>query len=492
MFLSCLHEETRGRILHYFQFSNKTIIELLDLLEEEDRYGFQAMSLDSDTENHLSLDDDDDYDDPYKWYIKNHGDPYEWYTEKSHHCFEELIKRENYPPLFFAVLVYNYIRETPPEFDLVDFVFTPEEYFKLDTLSIKDVHVTPKIEFERSLTDLRELIQNNQPYSDCKFTEWVDEWLENFDSFVKKDEFLKWIDYDSDEFGENHNDIILHIRDFLLSRGWKLPGHGPLNDYGYIRLKEHFKKYVGDELKRWALKYSIIQDCIHDDQRAMINWWLSQTHYYTIFNKLVEYFTKKYILKDTVPASNETVGKPGINENVSIGDTTSNEETEYIDTDDNDLSYLRVLDEKIPGYESERPSRRRECLEKLYCILIERDYIDENTDKELFLYRFTGVGGSYTKDQTICWKGVNRLLGYITRCLCTYQTEGTEGLGKFGKLFVNEEGNHPYLPSARHIKLEEYYKNPDKRSYQQFKEAIEILQKCGFINVENTSTRGRK
>ena len=131
-------------------------------------------------------------------------------------------------------------------------------------------------------------------------------------------------------------------------------------------------------------------------------------------------------------------------------------------------------------------------LKKLYCILIERDYIDDNTDKELFLYRFTGLGEPYSKDQTILWKGVDRLLGYIARCLFTYKYSGTEGLGKFGNLFEDEDGKHPYLPSAKHITLEEYHKNPDKRSYRQFKEAIEILQKCGFINVENTSPRGRK
>jgi hypothetical protein len=87
---------------------------------------------------------------------------------------------------------------------------------------------------------------------------------------------------------------------------------------------------------------------------------------------------------------------------------------------------------------------------------------------------------------------VNRLLGYIARCLLTYRNSGSEGLGKFGEFFEDEDGKHPYLPSAKHITLEEYHMNPDKRSYRQFKEAIEILQKCGFVNVENTSPRGRK
>lgn len=492
MFLSCLHEETRGRILHYFQFSNKTIIELLDLLEEEDRYGFQAMSLDSDTENHLSLeeDDDDDYDDPYEWYIKNHGDPYEWYTEKSHHCFEELIKRENYPPLFFAVLVYNYIRETPPEFDLVDFVFTPEEYFKLDTLSIKDVHVTPKIEFERSLTDLRELIQNNQPYSDCKFTEWVDEWLENFDSFVKKDEFLKWIDYDSDEFGENHNDIILHIRDFLLSRGWKLPGHGPLNDYGYIRLKEHFKKYVGDELKRWALKYSIIQDCIHDDQRAMINWWLSKTHYYTIFNKLVEYYSAAY--------SDNGQRQIPLQEAESSAAKKSNDDEQQnipvivIDKDEAHKEwFVRVHEKKINAQPDEWNKKLYTCLDALYDSLVKKGLMCESSKKELFIYRFSGfnIPESFNPQEKIRWEGKNVLLGYLVRCLITYTGSDAKGLGTVGTFFESKRGKDVNLATADYISKEDFNQTPNM--FPVLSLAVDILKECGFEEVEATSTRKR-
>ena len=503
-FLLRFHKTNRARILHCFQFSNNTIIELLELLDED---YIHFIKTDYFKDSKYLLNEDDDYFNNYilpertKFsvlnYIKkdeNHDDCYEWYSEDSHRRFLELIKRENYTPLFFAVLVYNYISKTTTRLDFVDFVFTDESCFELDTLSIRDASYDTEFLADGFDLDLQALVQNNLPFSDCKFTEWVDEWFENFDSFVKEDDFSKWIDYESDEYIENHNNNInIDIGNFLLTRGWEIPGHEQLiNDEEFLLLKGFFKEYVGNELKRKAVRYSIIQDCIPDEERAVLNWWLSETHYYKIFNKLVEYYSAKYMLKDSVYVSDETVTKPGINEYSSIGGTTPNDKTKQIKTKNYDLLYIRVLDEKIPGPESDRVSRRRECLEKLYCILIERDYIDENTDKELFLYRFTGLGEPYSKDQTICWKGVNRLLGYIARCLLTYRNSGTEGLGKFGELFEDEDGNHPYLPSAKHITLEEYNKNPDKRSYQQFKEAIEILQKCGFINVENTSPRGRK
>lgn len=345
--------------------------------------------------------------------------------------------------------------------------------------------------------DFKELFENKQYFSDCKFMGWGDDWLDQFDSSENNYRFASWIRTggrkelyveQQEELDEELDNSLLQ---FLAKRGWKIPGFDPSLVEQKINAS-YLKRHVETELEHLAAAYTIVRDILSEESRATINWLLERTHYNTIFNKLVEDFTTKYISKDSVPVSKETVEKPGINETVSIGGTTSNEETKHIDTDNGDLLYLKVLVEKIPGHLSERVSRLRECLEKLYCILIERGYLDENTNKELFIYRFTGFGEPYSKDQTICWKGVNRLLGYIARCLFTYRNSGTEGLGKFGEFFEDEDGKHPYLPSAKHITLEEYHMNPDKRSYRQFKEAIEILQKCGFVNVENTSPRGRK
>lgn len=489
-FVNLKNKDDRVRILQLFQFSDKTIIEIRELLAEDDEYKYQLQE-----SGNYSFDDE-------FWYLELSD--YEWnyeekvtpYTEDSHRSFIKLIKRGIYPPLFFAVQVFNLIIKSRLKNDqfLLDFAFVTRDEYKLNTLSLYDARKNVGLVYNHD--DLLELIQNGHPFSDCKFAGWVDEWLNNFDPFVKIDELSNWINYETDNNAfllyvmhkESRDNLTKDVFRFLLTRGWEIPN---IDEY-YGVDTQFLKDSIGNQLKQTAAVYSIIQEVIPEKSKTTINWWLSQTHYYTIFNKLVEYFTTKYISKDSVPVSNDTVVKPGINENVSIGSAIPNVETKHINTNNNDLSYLRVLDEKIPAYESERPSRRRECLEKLYFILIERDYIDDNTDKDLFLYRFTGLGEPYSKDQTIIWKGVDRLLGYIARCLFTYKNSGTEGLGKFGNLFEDEDGKHPYLPSAKHITLEEYHKNPDKRSYRQFKEAIEILQECGFVNVENTSPRGRK
>ena len=489
-FVNLKDKDDRARILHLFQFSDKTIIEIRDLLEEDDQYKHQLPKTEDDSYEeefwHLELND-------YKFSNKRENEV-KPYSEDSHRSFSKLIKRGDYPPLFFAVQVFNHIIKSRLRNDqfLLDFAFVTRDEYKLNTLSLYDARKNIGLVYNHD--DFHELIQNSQPFSDCKFAGWVDEWLNNFDSFVKIVYFSNWYNYEINVsicyfmHQEYRDHVTKSVFRFLLTRGWKIPNIN--ENYGINT--QFIKEFIGNQLKQTAAVYSIIQEVIPEKSKAMINWWLSKTHYHTIFNKLVEYFTTSNIFKDSVPVGNETVVEHDIDDYEIIGGTTPNEEIKHIDTDYNDLLFLSVVDEKVPGPLSQRVSIRRECLEKLYCILIERGYLDENTDKELFIYRFTGLGEPYSKDQTICWKGVNKLLGYIARCLFTYRSSGTEGLGKFGELFEDEYGNHPYLPSAKHITLEEYNKNPDKRSYQQFKEAIEILQKCGFINVENTSPRGRK
>ena len=489
-FVNLKDKDDRVRILQLFQFSDKTIIEIRELLDEDDNYKQQLLET-----------KDNGFDDEY-WYSElsdyedNWKDEKKPYTEDSHRSFIKLIKRGVYPPLFFAVQVFNLIIKSRLRNDqfLLDFAFVTRDEYKLNTLSLYDARSIIGRVFNHN--DLHELIQNNHPFSDCKFTGWVDEWLNNYDSFANIDEFSYWINYESDDYASRYFVVQQSLRDaltksvfrFLLTRGWMIPN---INEQAIIDTQS-LKKSIGMQLRQTAAVYSIIQEVLPEKSKTTINWWLSRTHYYTIFNKLVEDFTTKFILKGSAPDSKATVDKPGINEYAPIGGTIPNDKAKQIRTNNNDLLYFTVLDEKIPGHLSERVSRRRECLEKLYCILIERGYLDENTDKELFIYRFTGLGEPYNKDQTIRWKGVNRLLGYIARCLFTYRNSGTEGLGKFGEFFEDEDGKHPYLPSAKHITLEDYHMNPDKRSYRQFKEAIEILQKCGFVNVENTSPRGRK
>ena len=472
--------------LEFFRFSTKTLIEIREVLMADEERSVQRL--------HHIVSTGVSLKDALEFTLREKA-----FSETSHRRFVEIINREDYPPLFFAILIYNYIITLSCYSTLLEPVFIKKGNFCLRTWPMGYDARSKLMEKAQKVVhdDFKELFQNKHYFSDCKFMGWGDEWLAQFDSSDNNYDFASWIrtggrkkicEEQQEELNKELNNSLLQ---FLAKRGWKIPGFDPSLAEQKINAS-YLKRHVETELEHLAAAYTIVHDILSDESRATINWLLERTHYNTIFNKLVEDFSTKYISKDSVPVSKETVEKPGINETVSIGGTTSNEETKHIDTDNGDLLYLKVLVEKIPGHLSERVSRLRECLEKLYCILIERGYLDENTNKELFIYRFTGFGEPYSKDQTICWKGVNRLLGYIARCLFTYRNSGTEGLGKFGEFFEDEDGKHPYLPSAKHIELEEYHMNPDKRSYRQFKEAIEILQKCGFVNVENTSPRGRK
>lgn len=472
--------------LEFFGFSTKTLIEIRDLIFDDNERKVQRLQQILTTG--VSFKDAMEFIDREKAFSKT-----------SHRRFVEIINREDYPPLFFSILIYNYIDTLSYHSTLLEPVFIKKGNFSLRTWPMGYDARTKLMEKAQKVVhdDFKELFVNKQYFSDCKFMGWGDDWLDQFDSSENNYRFASWIRTggrkelyveQQEELDEELDNSLLQ---FLAKRGWKIPGFDPSLVEQKINAS-YLKRHVETELEHLAAAYTIVHDILSEESRATINWLLERTHYNTIFNKLVEDFTTKYILKDSVPDSNETVEKPGINESISIGSATPKIETKHINSNNNDLLYFTVLDEKIPGHLSERVSRRRECLEKLYCILIERGYLDENTDKELFIYRFTGLGEPYNKDQTIRWKGVNRLLGYIARCLLTYRNSGSEGLGKFGEFFENEDGKHPSLPSAKHITLEDYHMNPDKRSYRQFKEAIEILQKCGFVNVENTSPRGRK
>lgn len=468
----------------FFGFSTKTLIEIREILIDDKDRKYQRL------QSYLSTGVTPS--DVIEFLNREKA-----FSETSHHRFVEIIKREDYPPLFFAVLVYNYVHTLCYHSTLLDPVFIKINNFRMRTWPLLDRDAIMEKAQKVVHDDFKELFQNKHYFSDCKFMGWGDDWLAHFDSYNNNIDFARWIQSGrrKEEYVERKEELDEELNNslllFLAKRGWKVPGLNP--SLAKQKIDASFLKgHVEIELEHLAAAYTIVHDILSDERRATINWLLERTHYNTIFNKLVEDFTTKYFLKDSAPVSNDTVEKPGINESVSIGSATPKIETKHINSNNNDLLYFTVLDEKIPGHLSERVSRRRECLEKLYCILIERGYLDENTDKELFIYRFTGLGEPYNKDQTIRWKGVNKLLGYIARCLLTYRNSGSEGLGKFGEFFENEDGKHPSLPSAKHITLEDYHMNPDKRSYRQFKEAIEILQKCGFVNVENTSPRGRK
>lgn len=510
------------RILHIFQFSDKTIIELLELLDEDRNYNESDPSMIKDFDLDEEMNDDEKIfayydndldqlmvnfkaiDDYYNEVLRSslvsdneyhlkEDDFYEgfydsYFTEDSHRRFEELIKRENYPPLFFAVLVYSIISETTERLYIADFVFTDENCFKLDTL---DIEKAPKnIKLVIGLACYYKLVQNNHPYSDCKFTEWVDEWLDNFDSFVLKDELSKKIAYKSDEIESDEIKIGINIvddgiRSLLLTRGWIVskPSFDGIP-------KEIFKEYVGNELKRIAMKYSIIQDCIPHEERSVINWWLSQTHYYTVFNKLVEYYSAAYFDNGQRQIPLQKVESSAAKK--SNDDEQQNIPVIAIDDDKAHKEwFVRVHEKKINAQPDEWNKKLYTCLDALYDSLVKKGLMCESSKKELFIYRFSGfnIPESFNPQEKIRWKGKNVLLGYIVRCLITYTGSDAMGLGTVGTFFESKRGKEVNLGTAKYISKEQFNQTPNM--FPVLSRAVEILKECGFEEVEATSTRKR-
>ena len=338
--------------------------------------------------------------------------------------------------------------------------------------------------------------QDDHSFSDCKFTKWVDEWLENFDSFVKIDEFQKWIDYESDEFEEDLNVTLFKLEkdiiDFLLTRGWNFIAYSQFNEntYMYVSPKEDFKKFVGDELKRQAIRYSIIQEFIPDAERTVINWWLNKTHYYTIFNKLVEYYSTAY--------SDNGQRQTPLQESGSSAIETSNEvEQQNIPdiVEDKDEAhkewFVRVHEKKINAQPDEWNKKLYTCLDALYESLVKNRLMCESSKKELFIYRFSGfnIPKSFNPLEKIRWEGSNVLLGYLVRCLITYTGSDAKGLGTVGTFFESKKGKNVNLGTAIYISKEEFNQSP--KAYGVLSRAVEILKECGFEEVETTSTRKR-
>ena len=345
--------------LEFFRFSTKTLIEIREVLMADEERSVQRL--------HHIVSTGVSLKDALEFTLREKA-----FSETSHRRFVEIINREDYPPLFFAILIYNYIITLSCYSTLLEPVFIKKGNFCLRTWPMGYDARSKLMEKAQKVVhdDFKELFQNKHYFSDCKFMGWGDEWLAQFDSSDNNYDFASWIrtggrkkicEEQQEELNKELNNSLLQ---FLAKRGWKIPGFDPSLAEQKINAS-YLKRHVETELEHLAAAYTIVHDILSDESRATINWLLERTHYNTIFNKLVEDFSTKYISKDSVPVSKETVEKPGINETVSIGGTTSNEETKHIDTDNGDLLYLKVLVEKIPGHLSERVSRLRECLEKL-------------------------------------------------------------------------------------------------------------------------------
>lgn len=168
-----------------------------------------------------------------------------------------------------------------------------------------------------------------------------------------------------------------------------------------------------------------------------------------------------------------------------------NETTTNISQDENPKHrnnwFVKVLDSKIPSSKTKETEKNRSiynCLSKLYdelCVIDALDY--DNKEKKIFIYRFSGLNGTFPPEMKLRWKEKQVFLGYIVRCLLSDKINAPEGLGKVA-LFFDSITNL----SVANIIVKDYEKEKESL-HPYFVKAVEVLRKCGFDNVQFTSAR---
>lgn len=151
--------------------------------------------------------------------------------------------------------------------------------------------------------------------------------------------------------------------------------------------------------------------------------------------------------------------------------------------------HVTVLNSKLKGSNSEEKDRELpRCLSLLYDELTKEGLIDTTSSKSLFIYRFSGQGEPYPPSSKINWRGKNVLLGHIIRCLLSDARNTPEDMGIAAEFFESKTGKPINPATARYISVNNYEKERNNLD-PNFVEAVELLRRCGFINVEYTSKR---
>jgi hypothetical protein len=151
--------------------------------------------------------------------------------------------------------------------------------------------------------------------------------------------------------------------------------------------------------------------------------------------------------------------------------------------------YVTVLNSKLKGSNSEEKDRELpKCLSLLYDELTKEGLIDTTSSKSLFVYRFSGQGEPYPPSSKINWSGKNVLLGHIIRCLLSDARNTPTDMGIAVEFFESKSGKSINLATAKQVPVVDYEKEKNNLD-PNFVEAVELLRRCGFINVEFTSKR---
>ena len=151
--------------------------------------------------------------------------------------------------------------------------------------------------------------------------------------------------------------------------------------------------------------------------------------------------------------------------------------------------FAKVRDSKIPSGQTDKDQYLYDCLNKLFDELCRNNCLDPDIEtRDIFIYRFSGFNGEYPPDVKIRWIGKNIFLGYIARCLLSDKINEPEGFDIINSVFLSKSGKKINCASAKNQIVDNFEKQKDSLP-SDFVKAIELLRKCGFVNVEFTSSR---
>lgn len=231
---------------------------------------------------------------------------------------------------------------------------------------------------------------------------------------------------------------------------------------------------LGDYIILYTAKmlsiYGDVKDVLNDEERCVLEWILGCSRYTAI----ILHSSSINVCFDNAPA-------------VEPLDAYTQKETNTTENGEN--LFVRVLGSKVKGATPEEKDKELIlCLNRLYEELTKEGGSLMESERELFVYRFSGIGEAFPLDSKIMWRGSNVLLGHIVKCLLSDKKYEPKGLGIVTTFFLSKSGKPMNLGTARHITVTNYElerNNIDRN----FVEAVEVLRRCGFINAEYTSKR---
>lgn len=235
-------------------------------------------------------------------------------------------------------------------------------------------------------------------------------------------------------------------------------------DWDYVELEcQDFLDFITLSLHQMKSVYHMVDGLLSDEDKDLLNW---------IVSLYTDDEQQTIIVEEHQDTRHENQTFDG-NDSIFL----------------REKRYVTVLNSKLKGSNSEEKDRELpKCLSLLYDELTKEGLIDTTSSKSLFVYRFSGQGEPYPPSSKINWRGKNVLLGHIIRCLLSDARNTPEDMGIAAEFFESKTGKPINPATARYVSVNNYEKERNNLD-PNFVEAVELLRRCGFINVEYTTKR---